>query len=710
MTLPIAWAPRRVRLARRADTGLAELTIRPSAELEAPYLAKLGTELVNVQSQVGNILSLETAPSEPHGAGAYLSEVTIRLKVFGAFGEADWSAIAQGLHHKEASPEGEVEATWTITTLYPYNYVPDPFLEANPTPFMLYSNESGDWVPFFSGHLGRISQAVYPNGFTKLSFTGRGWYITAGWLPIASPIEWTADTAAHVVVEDVLGTNGTYIDSSHTHILDGGYQIAEVFQGVGRYLKDVLSYVVGRDDESGPLDWYVRTDVDGAARLWLILRGRNLTIDVPISSLKAPATFANDYESYRTLIYVRWQGGIVDAVTPGASGAVRARYFDFSTQIDNEPLARQVAQALISNLGVLQTISDGAVVVEFPKPIYLFGDPFPLHRVRAGWFVNYTGWPGGVTLHVNNQIKGLEADHVQHLLSLNMGAIEDDVSIATQYLDKQTKLLGSPVSGLIPLNIAPPLGDPYQVGSNAAGLGSSGGLGWFTEKDADIVQSTYNIDGGGDFIPTGRCPIPDKVEIGGRLVGFTFNASDSTDPDVPVAGSIKVNIYYGHNGDLPSIGTLITTIELAAAFEGRKDLDEAPATVDVITDLIPGDYLSYEVNAAYDPTVTHCSITRMIQRTGGSSRPESGGSPTISSQSASRDSATGEVTFSIETDRPCRIQIEYGKTASYGNRSKVTEVVKKATTLPVILNTPYHWRVLARDADGHLTTGADQTG
>lgn len=697
------------RIKRNVLEGATTIKVRPSAlDGQAPYLAKLGTELVNVLSQLGDTLTLEAAVAEPHGAGGYLVEITIKITV--GTGPVDESAVARLLHHTEASPEGEVEAVWEILTRSPADYTPD--MDANPTSFLLWSNETGTWVPFFGGHIGRVADSQGPNGFHKLTLTGRGQYITAGWLPYGVSHVWPADTAGHVVIEDALGSMATWISSSHDHILDGGLQIGQELDGIGKTTRDLLNYVISRDDGSGPLDWYVRTDTDGASKLWLILRSRNPTIEIPISSLKAPVEFYEDYQDRVTMVQVKFSSGYVDAVPDGATGAVRGRYFDYSTQIDNEPLARQVAQLLANNLGILQSISEGQVVVEFPKVVLKDGDPFPLHLVKAGWYVSFTGWEGGFEL-TTEQIKGLTADHIGHTLSLNVGKIEDDLAIGEQYFGKQTKLQGSPVSGLIPLNIAPPEGMPYSVKSAAASTGANGQFGWGkTAPEADITESTYNIASadGVTTIVAGRKFPEDRIHIGGRLLGFRMTGNDGVEP-TPGPGTIKVEVYRGHDADLPAIGTLVTSIEISAGVKAVKDLDEPPAATDVIIDLEPGDYLVYKV--VDDPPVdaiTNCAITRVIQRTGGSDREVHGGSPSIVTEGASRDSATGIVTFTVEMSKHCRVQIEYGKTNSYGSFSKVSEIIKKTTEIQVTLDTPFHWRTLARDDDGHLVVGTDQTG
>lgn len=700
----VVWAPRRARLKRNAAAGATSVRVRSA--LSPPALWKLGPEVVTVTGAAGDTWNLAAPLEEFHAAGAELIEVTIRILVGYPGFTTDHSAVAQNLRHREASPEGELEATWEIDTRDPTAWTPD--MDGLPMPFMLYSNETGSFLPFFGGHIGRVSDHQSPNGFHHLRLTGRGNYITLSWNGYPTSRVWPADTAGHTVVEDAIGVYAPDIAVSHEHIVDGGLSINQELEGVGKSPRDLIDFVVSRGDLSGPLDWYVRTDTDGGHKLWLILRARNPTVDIPISSLKAPVGFVKDYEYRRTMVMVVWSGGIVDAVPVGPSGAVRWRYFDYSTRIDNEPLARQVAETLLANMNVLDAISDGQVTVEFPKPVYVDGEEYPLHRIRAGWFANITGWEGGFSL-VTPQIRGLEADHVAHTLSLDLGRIEDDLALAEQFFGKETKILGTPGSGLIPQNIAPPEGVPYGVQSNAIGAGSSSGINRTKlGADFDVAQTTYVIDGQGEIIQEGRKFPEQKIEIGGRLLGFRLTGNDGQTP-TPGPGTISIKVYRGHAADLPAIGTLITTIGISTDVQGSKDLAEPPAGSDVIIDVTPSDYFVYEVESGVD-AITNVAITALFQRSEGSSRAISSGGPAILGQTATRDAETGVVTFAVTTDRPASIQIEFGKTTQYGSKSAKSEIIRKSTNVGVVLASPFHWRVLATDNDGHLTIGADQTG
>lgn len=704
MTLPVAWSPRRTRL--KANANPADGTIRVNAgpldSATKPFLAKLGTELVTVESQVSDTLTLAAPLAHVHPAGAYLVEATIRVTM----GDADITAVAQGLRHKEASPEGEVEATWTIYTRNPSLY--DFSQDAEPVPFLLWSNESGAFTPFFGGYIGRMTDSQSPNGFHALAMVGRGAYVTASWRGYDESNVWPADTPGHRIVEDAFGVFVPYVSPSHEHILDGGLQIGQQLEGIGKTPRELVDFVVARGDLLGPLDWYVRTDPDGGMKLWLLLRSRQPTVEIPISSLRAPVAMVKDYEYRRNMVIVKWRDGVVPAEPDGPSGAVRWRFFDYATRIDNEPLARQVAKMLLANLNTLDAISDGQIVIEHPKPVYVGGSPFPLHRLRAGWMASITGWTGGFALGLQ-QIKSLEADHRDHTVSLGLGkVIEDDVSLAEQFFGKETKILGTPASGLVPQNIAPPEGVPQAVMSAAVAAGPSGIVN--REQlgvDFDVQQSTYNIDGAGSVVTEGRKSPDDTIEVGGRLLGFKLRGNDGADPPGP--GSIDVKVYLGHAGDGGAPTTVVTTASISADIEGRKDLAEPPGTSDVIVTVTPEDYLVYEVQPGVDG-ITNCAITRLIQRTEGSSRATSGGGPTITGQTATRDATTGVVTFTVVTDRPCYVQIEYGKDSTYGNKSQKSEIIKTTTNIGVVLATPFHWHAIATDKDGHVAVGADVTG
>lgn len=704
-----AWAPRRVRLKRRVHPGDASIQVYPSTT--SGFLAKLGTELVTTGG-AGDTWSISPAASQNHHADGYLSEVTIRVVV----GGVEHTAVAQHLRHREESPKGELEATWDIYTRTPGAFTPN--MDGLPTRFSLLSNEGGGFTPFFGGYIGRVENGQRPNGWHELHIVGRGGFVTAGWQPITTSTTWTADKAEHTVIEDILGLYAPYISSSLEHILDGGLNVGEPLQGIGRNLRYFLDWVIGRGDSAGQvLDWYVRTDTDDVIKLWLIIRTRNPVIEIPISSIKAPVRFVKDYEHTVNYVIVKFSSGFVTASPPGgATGAIRGRYFDYSSRIDNHPLAQQVADMILANANVVEALSDGNIEIDYPNVVLVSGVPFPLHRVRAGWLVNVTGWAGGFSLGSPKQIKQLEADHVAHTLGLSCGRlIEDDLDIGSQYFDKQTKMLGTPGSGLLPLNIAPPEGMPYEVRSDAMAAGASGGLGYQPiGRQADIIQTTYNIDAGRDaaddpvVISPGRRFPEHKIEIGGRLKKFLLTGNDGV-RETPGPATIHIEVYHNSAANLPAQGTLVTTLAIEGDVQNEVSLKEAPSTTDKIIEVVPGDYLVYVVLEDVD-LMNNVSITGLIQRTGGSSMGVSTGAPTIISASASRDITTGLVSFVVTTNRPAYVRIEYGKTAAYGSFSRWTEFVEKISTVPIILDTPFHWRAIVKDSDNHTTLGTDQTG
>lgn len=705
--MPDVWAPRRVRLKRSVEPGDMTVTVFPSFAPPVPMLSKMGTELVTVTGTAGDVWSLAAPAVQHHDMDGYLREVTIRVLLAGSVTVTDQTGVAQHLVTREAEPEGEIEATWDIYTRTPALYTPN--MKALPTRFTLYENSTGVFVPFFGGYIGRVADSQGRNGFHQLQITGRGAYITLAWTPITTSKTWPADTAEHTMIEEALALYAPYVSNSHEHILDGGLQIGAQMEGIQKTVRQLLDFVRSRGDSAGQaLDWLVRTDPDAAFKLWLIIRSREPVIEIPITSLKAPTTFVQDYEHGKNMVSIKWQRGYVDEVLPGNNGAVRGIVRDYSSQIDNEPLAREVAGMILKNLATFDAISDGQVVLEHPKPIYKNGAPFPPHLVKAGWMANITGWTGGLTI-ATAPIKALTANHqVRHELELNLGELlEDDLQIAEQYFGKQTTILGSQGAGLIPLNIAPPEGMPNAVQSDAIGVGASGQTGWRTTgPDADIEQWTYVINGGDEVIVPGRQSPVDDMEINGRILGFKLKGDDKADP--PAAGSITIEVYLAHTADLETgaIGTLVATIGLSDAFQDQQMLDEPPGTANIIFPVIAGDALIYKVIAA--DIVKSVGVTPLLQRTGGSGKQAGTGAPTIISQTATRDASTGVVTFTVVCDRPCHVQIEYGRGTGYMSKSQPEEIIKTTSNIGVILKPPANWRAIAKDDAGHTTVGPNQ--
>lgn len=694
-------------LKRNAAAGASTVKLRESAlDGVGSFLAKFGTELVTVSGQAGDTWNVSPSFAEPHHARSFAVEATIRIVVNGV----DHTAVAQHLRHSEAWPEGEIEATWEIDTRDVATYSPN--MDGNPVPFLLYSNETGAYLPFFGGYLGRIDDKQDPSGIHHLKITGRGGYITLNWEGYETSHVWTADTSGHQILEDAIGVYGRWISPTRQYMLDGGLQIGQELDGIGRTPRALIDLVAARGDLLGPLDWGVRTDLDGVQKFHLAVHGRQPTIDIPISSLRPP-TMSKDYELVRNKVVIKWQGGFVSQTAPGATGATRWRYFDFSSRIDNEDLALQVAKAYLRHWATITAISNGQVELLFPNPI---GGGVAHHRIRAGWNVNITGWTGGFSI-AGAQIKALEADHEAHKVGLNLGAIEDDMNYSELYVAKQAGRVGNAVSGLLPLNIAPPEGMPYQVRSTAIAPGSTGLWGWSKiAAEADIIAPVHYINAGKDAlgnpvpISAGR-KYPDfQIGVGGRIMGFKLVGNDGADPPGDCTISLKVG--KGAFGEAPLFGTEITTIGITASTTGEKNLKEAPAVIpDLIQNVTPGDYLAFDVQADPAPTANNIGIMVLIQRTEGSFRTPDSGAPLITSQSYSRDPLTGESLFQVTTNRPCVIQIEYGTTTSYGNWTLVSPVIAGSLQLrDRQIATPFHWRVHAKDADKHETIGADQTG
>lgn len=717
--MPVAWRPRIARVKADAAPGAGSIKLRPSAlDGVGSFMARIGTQLVTISGQAGDTWVV-SGLGEGAKAGALATEVTIRVVVNGL----DHTGVATKLRHSERSPEGEIEATWEISTRTPGAYTPN--LDGNPIPFQLLSNELGGWVPFFAGYMGRVTDEQLYNGFHALKLTGRGGYVTLDWNGYGTSKIWPAETAGHRVIEDAIGAWDPYISPSTQHIIDGALQIGQELEGFGQSPRALINHVMGRggDPSGSVLEWYVRTDTDGIMKLWVILRSRNPTISVPIHRLRAPG-FAKDYELRRTRIVIKWQRGYIDETAIGATGAVRWRSFDYSSQIDNEELARQVAKTYLQYWSTIEALSDGQVELVDPDPV----SGIAPHRIKAGWYLNVTGWTGGFSIGTF-QIKGLEADHEDYKLGMSLGrVIEDDLNYAEQFNGRQTKLLGSPMSGLLPLNIAPPPGMATQVSSPAIGVGTTGKLGWQAiADDADVIAPVYMIQAGYDssadppeplIITPGRKQ-DFQVGVGGQVTGFKMIGNDGV-LATPGPGTISIKVGQGTFATAPAFGTERTTLEIADDTTGSKNLDPPTATpaLNQKFTVAPGDRLTWEVlgpesdpDTGPEPTLNNISILILIQRTSGSARSTSTGAPDIIAQTHTREPITGYSVFTVQTDRPAHIQIEYGKDTSYKSHSQPSPILGKTVVLkePAI-GSPFHWRVIAKDDDGHVTNGEDQSG
>lgn len=680
---------------------------------------RCGSDLVSASGPSGVNQTWTISPpfTQRHNAGGYLIEATIWIMVNGMH----HTGPARKLRHREASPEGEIEATWEIMTRTPATWTPN--MDGNPIPFTLYSKGT----PYFGGHIGRVDDQQYPNGFHRLVFTGRGNYVTLGWNGFATSYTWPATTAGHTVVTDALSLWCPYVSLTTQYIIDGGLQIGQQLDGIGRTPRDLIDFVAQRGDSAAqPLDWYVRTDTDGSQKLWLLIRSRQPIIEIPITSLEPP-TLSKDYEYRRNRVVIKYQGGYVDRSLPGSSGAKRWRYFDYSTQIDNEELAIQVADTYLNHWSTIEALTDGSVVLKWPLPI----SGVEHQLIRAGWRANITGWGGGFSLGTP-QIKTVEVDHDARSVSLSMGKlIEDEMNYAEEFVGKSTKTLGAPTSGLIPQTIAPPEGVPQQVSQATASYGAGGKLGWTKiADDADVIGPVYMINAGYDMtnpdapvpnlITPGR-KFPDfQIGIGGRVVGFKLVGNDG-DQTTPGPGTISIKVSLGHFGDAPAAGTLKTTVGIAAGTTGSKDLVDPTSTpaVDQKFEVTPGDYLSWDVQgpdsdpSVAAPTLNNVAIMILMRRTSGSMRADNDAAPEILAQTHTRDPVSGQSVFTVTTDRPCHLQIQWGDVSGlYPGHSGVSEIAEKTQELRTpALRTPFHWRVVATDGDTppHTTTGTDQT-
>lgn len=702
------WAPFRAQLIRNAAVGATSVRIRTGTvfdTLSLPFYAILGTEFITVTSNDLGLLTLEAPLGEPHFADGWLIQSTIRVVV----GSKEHTGMAQGLQDKEASPEGEVEATWWVL-------VPDSALDEwtptmdPPAEFTLYSNETGEWLPFFGGSMGVFEDEPQQGGGHKLFYTGRGaytWLHADGW---SRSRKWTAYTAEHVVMQDARNELcSTHISTSNEHVIDGGTSFPTEIEAKSKSPRQLFDDAAGMGD-FGPLDWYIRTDIDGNHKLWVLRRERQPTVKIPITSLKLPTRFRWDVENQRTKIVVEFKDGVVELTQPGST-VIRWRYLQLSSNIDNYDLAYQVVKQYLAWSNTLDAISSGQLIVEFPKPIYAADGVTEIthHLLRAGTLIDVVGYePGGELTLGSFQLRQLDRDHVEHTLGLNCGpVIEDDLSFASQFIAREIKRLGSPSSPLQPFNIAPPEGVPVPVASGAASVGANGKIGYAKLADeADIETMYYGLTGGGNDIDIeeGRnLDIP--IDVSMLIRGFHLMARDHP----PGPCSIHVDVTVGHEGSYPAAGSPIGT---GVGITNSNEIWERYGE-DALTSVIPGDHLTFEISGVAGAKFGTIGI--LYQRLAGSARAPATGGPTIVSSTASRDDQN-QTTFTVVTNRPCTIQIDFGKDSSYGASTHETENAGlptgtnyTSTVTHLGLPSPAHWRAKVWDRDRNTNTTSDQT-
>lgn len=712
--MSIRWAPPEAILARTLNADDVTLEVESDAGFEdynAPFDIVAGLEMLTVTARAGAVWSVDRpvrgSALAVHYGGSKITALPHTIVLTKGETVWDYTAIARNLHHREESPGGEIEASWEFDTAHPEDWLPEP--EAQ----LLLSHDletPGTFVPYFGGIVGRISCEKKDATSYHVTIAARGYWTTLAWDGFDGSHVYPAETAGYQVIEDALGVHAPWIASDDFYIVDGGQSIPQDLEVIGKSVRQIVDDICAAGDVGEPLDRYVRTDTDGAPKFHLLRRSRQPVIRIPWESIQ-PIKLAWDTELQRTKVFLKWRDGWLPKTAVGAT-VTRWKPVDVSTQVDNLDFAVQIANQVLAETADLHALSDGGVVLEWPKPVYDDDDneivPF---TIRAGWLVEFTDVdPWLPSLPIGQmQIKALDCDHAHYKVALTLGpVIEDDLTQASGFVAKESKLLGNAVNSLIPQNITPPEGVPQGVSSQAVSAGASGSKIGYKKlaDDADYSTIWVSIDGGGSVIATGRKPdIPIDVRM--LVRGFRLVANDG-DPTSPGPGTINLTIGHGTTADLPGAGTTVGTIGVTSGdYRASKDLDEDEDADEHVVQVEPTDYLSVTVEDDID-SIGYASLGILVQRLEGSSRP-AGATPIIVSVSATRD-GSNVTTFTVTTDRFCTLQIEYGETTDYGSRSYRTEINQRESTLQVKgLPATTHYRAHVWDVDENETIGTDQT-
>lgn len=712
--LSLTWSPPFTELAADVAAGATQITVTTDAGFErgAPFEIVMGTEVRMVTSKASALVwnaaaASRNTTSEPHFAGGrvYMLPHTIEVNK-GAFVK-DYTAIAmRTLKTHEMSDGGEIECSWEFETSDPTTWLP-------PTDAHVRIKDLDG--SYFGGLTARPEIVRRSDGGCHITVTARGYIQAAGADGYDDSRIWDAFTAGHQIITDARDEKCQgLISGSNAFVIDGGQSISQPLDGIDQSPRQLWNTICDQGDVGDPLDLQVRTDNSGSPNLHLRRRPAAKLIKIPWATV-TDVGLAWDVALQHTKVVVRWRDGRV--VVQSGGGVTRTLRKDFSSSIDNVDLAYQVANQLLAETSVLNAIGNKPIVLEYPKPVYDTDGvtEIPHHRIRAGWRAELTGitaWRGDLPIP-QFLIVDKGTDESRYKVTLQLGSlVRDDMDIAAQYTGRQTKRLGSTVSGLIPQFVTPPPGVPTGVASELTSWGASGvdgtkRLGWESiAKDAAISPIWVQIDGGGVVIALDRPRIEVNIDVEMWLCGLRLMANDGVgDPPGPAA--ISVNIKKGDLTTYPAATTLVGAISVNGDPETIDFPDDVTLTgVNTMVLLEPGMFLTVTM-VAPAPTALMASLALMVRRTEDSSRGGAPSTPTVTATSST--DAQGLVTFTVTTNMICTAQIEYGPDTNYRSKTLVSPQPKRVQTI-VQAGIPagFHYKVHVWNADGVHNVTADQ--
>lgn len=709
---PLRWDAPWTLLDEDIDENAVLLTVRSDlSEYDVPFDIVIGIEMLTVTARMDSTHYVVTrgvrgsdalsVAERTHFAGARVAGLPETIVVTKGAKEWDYTAIADNLKTKEISPGGELEATWSVHTRNPDLWLPD--IDAR----VVISDRTG---VIWSGLVGRVSivnrKDHHGNDWSDISITARGYLITAGWDGYEDSKVFPAFTAGHTIMETARDERAPLISTLNTYVTHGGQSISQPFEAIGQTPRQIWDRVCAAGDVGEPLDYWIRTDDDGTAYLHVLRRDGCPVIHVPWATV-ASVPLVWEAESNRSKIAGRYAKGFL--VQDMGGSPTRWLYKDYSGQIDNLALLKQIEDQVLTWAFPLRAQAGSPLVLEWPKEVYEDDEvtPIPLWRIRAGWLVtlqDVTAWNEDLPID-QLQIVAVERDHVKHKVSLQLGQRFDDLDIAAQFTGREVGKLGAPASGLIPQYVVPPEGVPMDYRHEVVSWGASGTKIGYKPigEDADISTIWYGIDGGGSAIEAGRklsIPIDNNLYV--RGLRLRSGDGDETTLD-PV--TISLTVRHGTAGATPT-ETDLAALALSAEVYAEKDLSEDQTAPEHVTAVDADEYLAVIVDAGAD--ATKASLGLLIQRREGSNR-GAVDAPTIDSVNAARD-VNNVTTFTIVTTRLCQAQVEYGPNTFYRSRSFKTEHFALTTTIQVLgLPSDTHYRVHVWNIDGDTTVSADAT-
>lgn len=651
----------------------------------APFDFTIGLERLTctAKSGTGNTTwtvtrGINGTPADVHygGPDCGIAEVRHQFIVTNPTGGTiDLTAIAETATCSWTIPGGDAQAIIGFHTYDPTRYFPDP--EAK---LVMSSNESGSYVPYWSGYLNVPKERRLDDDGYHYDLTFTGFSDTLGddmYLDTTAPTPgffdsghgwWTAFTAIHTVIQDALRDIGGLFVAAFdwTHIVDGGQQIGKELNGQWKSCLQLLNELCAQGDTGEALDWAVFTDTDGVPKLWLYRRSRWLGINIPWSSVKLPADVPLSWnvKDQKTAVAIKYASGTMVAAG-GVPGRRKVWLRDLSNTVQDSYTAFALAQSILSEASILQTLTESPIVLEYkaddPSTLYLtdqFGAEVPIWRgnLIAGRKATITGisatnakWPLSPM-----QVKSVSVDHVTRKTTCQMGRYVDWIELANQYNFQNQQNPASPthIPGASSSVVIPPANGPQNGAVTMTGppLGPmAGGIGThLVMPDLDMAPPQWcysQLDG--SALPEGRYD-DYSCRLAGHLLGFHFRGTSALD----VASSGTFEIKKGTGAGSP---TTISTISVASAILGEDIFPD-----DGVVDLAPGDYLRLFI-ITNDPSTgfAHITIDGIFRRTGGSDRPVSTAAAVFLGVSTVRDPNGGIITFNITTDRPCRAWVAF---------------------------------------------------